>query len=192
MSTTSQQAKGRRTFLLIALVAFAPIIASYTAYYWLTPSTRLNYGELIGPTPVAAITGAGKDGSSFDLATTQGKWVMLIATPGNCDESCRQALYATKQARTIQGRERDRVTRVWLQPSSAASKAPEPAPDDGALVTGYVDAKVAAALPLNPGDATTILILDPRGNIVLRYGANPDIKRLSKDLDRLLRASQMG
>ena len=37
-----------------------------------------------------------------------------------------------------------------------------------------------------------IILLDPRGNLVLRYGADPDIKRLAADLGRLLRASQIG
>ena len=44
-----------------------------------------------------------------------------------------------------------------------------------------------------PGGATTNLyLLDPLGNLVLRYPADPDIKRLAKDLERLLRASRIG
>jgi hypothetical protein len=192
MSTTPNRAKGRRTLLLIALVAFAPVIASYVAYYWFTPTKRVNYGELIGPVPVPAIVGVRDDGTSFDLATTRGKWVLLIASTASCDQSCRQALYATRQARTIQGRERDRVARVWLRPNGSPAAGTETATDDGALVTAFAEPTVTTRLPLSPGDATTILILDPRGNMVLRYGANPDIKKLSKDLDRLLRTSQMG
>ena len=37
-----------------------------------------------------------------------------------------------------------------------------------------------------------IFLLDPLGNVVLRYSDDPDIKRLAQDLSRLLRASRIG
>ena len=36
------------------------------------------------------------------------------------------------------------------------------------------------------------LLVDPLGNLILRYPADPDIKRMANDLDRLLRASRIG
>ena len=32
---------------LIVAIGLAPIVASYAAYYWFTPSKRVNYGELL-------------------------------------------------------------------------------------------------------------------------------------------------
>jgi len=40
--------------------------------------------------------------------------------------------------------------------------------------------------------AATIVLLDPRGNLVLRYDADPDIRGLANDLQRVLKASQIG
>jgi len=40
--------------------------------------------------------------------------------------------------------------------------------------------------------ASSIWLADPIGNVVLRWPAEPDIKRLFKDLSRLLYASRIG
>ena len=50
---------------------------------------------------------------------------------------------------------------------------------------------VVAALP-DPDPAQAIWLVDPLGNLVLRYPADPDIKRLHKDIARLLFASRIG
>lgn len=91
----------------------------------------------------------------------------------------------------MQGREQDRVLRVWLQPADASP----PARDVLALHPGLVAARATrnelARLPIDAGDSG-ILLIDPLGNLVLRYGVDADIKRLANDLGRLLRASPMG
>jgi cytochrome oxidase assembly protein ShyY1 len=184
--------RGRRTLLLLALVALAPIVASYVAYYWLAPAKRVNYGELLDPRPAPAIAGKYPDGKPFALVELRGKWVLLVVSGPDCSDACRRALYATRVARTIQGRERDRVMRVWLQPAAA----PEPAAELLAGHPGLIAARVApvelARLPIDAGAAAGILLLDPLGNLVLRYGDDPDTERLAKDLQRLLRVSQIG
>jgi hypothetical protein len=119
-----------------------------------------------------------------------GRWVLLVVSGGPCEKSCERALYATRQARTMQNREQDRVVRVLLQPSGAALPSPS-------LLTGHPGLAVVAADPaqwraLPGGGAGNIYLVDPLGNIVLRYSADLDIKRLAKDLERVLRASRIG
>lgn len=192
MTQLQNRRGGRRTLLLLALVSLAPIVASYVTYYWFVPDRRVNYGELLAPGPPPAVTGIAVAGTPFALSDLRGQWVLLIVTGADCGDDCHRALYATRQARTIQGREQDRIVRAWLRPATA----PPPSAELGESQPGLVIANAAPAelvrLPLNTGDAPTILLLDPRGNLVLRYGANPDIKRLAADLGRLLRASQIG
>lgn len=188
----SARAKGRRTLLWLALVALAPIVASYATYYWFTPDRRVNYGELLAAGPAAPVAGALDDGRPFALADLRGKWVLMVVTGADCTDACRRALYATRQARTIQGREQDRVARVWLHPAGAPPPSAQLRDTQPGLAIAGATQDSLAQLPLDPGGAPTILLLDPRGNLVLRYGADPDIKRLAADLARLLRASQIG
>ena len=183
---------GRRTLLLLALVALAPIVAAYVAYYGFAPTKRVNYGELLDPRPAPAIAGEYPDGKPFALAELRGRWLLLVVSGPDCGDACRRALYATRVARTIQGRDQDRVVRVWLQPASAPPPPAELLAGNPGLVAARVAPVELTRLPIDVGSGAAILLLDPRGNLVLRYGDDPDTERLAKDLQRLLRASQIG
>jgi hypothetical protein len=184
--------RGRRTLLLIVAIGLAPIVASYAAYYWFTPSKRVNYGELLETGPAPILAGTDADGKVFSLSDLRGKWVLLIASRGGCADDCARALYATRQARTIQGREQDRVVRLLLQPLAAPALPQDLAPADPGLVVVSIDQRALEQLPFGESAAAGVLLLDPRGNLVLRYGADPDIRGLANDLQRVLKASQIG
>ncbi|HEV2977002.1 MAG TPA: SURF1 family protein [Casimicrobiaceae bacterium] len=189
---SSPRPKGRRMLLLLALVALSPIVAAYVAYYGFAPTKRVNYGALLEAGPAPAIAGKYADGRPFALGELHGKWVLLVVSGTDCGEACRRALHATRVARTIQGREQDRVVRAWLQPAAAPPPAGELLAREPGLVAASAAPNELTGLPIDPGGGASILLLDPRGNMVLRYGDDPDIERLAKDLERLLRASQIG
>jgi hypothetical protein len=92
----------------------------------------------------------------------------------------------------MQGREQERVTRVWLQPTGAPPPAPEFLARHPGMTLMRGDPRQWDALPGPEAAAASIYLLDPLGNLVLRYPADPDIKRLAKDLERLLRVSRIG
>src|SRR6185437_3502677 len=99
-------ARNKRLLVLLAAIAL-----SYLAYYAWPRDARVNYGELLAPQTIAPIAGTRADGVPFDLASLRGRWVVLYAAPGNCSGNCADALYASRQARTIQNAERGRVVR---------------------------------------------------------------------------------
>jgi hypothetical protein len=180
--------RSRRTLLLIALVAVAPVIASYAAYYFFPRTTLANYGELLVTRPAPEIAGAAADGKPFQLASLRGKWVLAVAAPGACDAACTQALYAMRQARTLQGREMDRVARVWFITDDAM-----PPPE---LAAQHPDLSLVRApstgLAAWSAGSDRIYLVDPLGNLVLAFPRDPDIKAMGRDLTRLLRASRIG
>ena len=172
--------KSRRTLLLIALVSIAPVIASYGAYYLFPRDKQVNYGELLPTQPPP-------DGGA--LAEFKGRWSLVIAAPAACDAPCAAALYATRQARTIQNREVDRVARVWLVTDDAS---PPPAPDP-TLLAEHPDLAVRrGSLASWPAGADRIYLVDPLGNMVLAWPRDPDIKKMANDISRLLKASRIG
>jgi hypothetical protein len=181
------RARGRRTLLLLAAVVMAPVIASYSAYYLFPREQRTNYGELLAM-PAPALAGTRANGQPFDLTQLRGKWVLLVAAPGACDAACATALHATRQARTIQGREMERVQRVLLA-TDAASMDPALAAQHPDVLVARVTPEAAAALPRG---ADRIYLVDPLGNVVLAFPADPDIRKVAKDIERVLRASRIG
>ena len=190
--TPPLKTRGRRTLLILALVCAAPVAASYVAYYWFRPAGQVNYGELLEAKPVREFVGTLPDGGKFRLSDYRGRWLFLAVDAGPCEDACQRKLYATRQARTIQGREQERVVRIWLQATDARTFPPQLLAQHPGLVVARVDPDQWAALPGVTGPPQNIYLIDPLGNIVLRYPADPDIKRMAKDLERLLRASRIG
>jgi hypothetical protein len=84
----------------------------------------------------------------------------------------------------------DRIERVWL-----VLDAGRPAPELARLHDGAVVARAApellAALPATEV-RDHIYLLDPHGNVMLRFPKHADPKRMIKDLERLLKYSGIG
>lgn len=186
--TAPAPARSNRTLWLILAVCAAPMVAALVAYFLMPPPESKHYGELLPTQPAPVIAGTRADGSAWKLSDERGHWVMIFAAPADCDPSCATRLYATRQARTMQGKDRERVARVWLVtgehgPSEAVLAGQ---PDLGVV---RVDRPAADSLPRGSGP---IYLVDPLGNQVLAWPADPDIARLAKDLAKLLRNSRIG
>jgi hypothetical protein len=183
--------RGRWTPALILAVCVIPFVASYLVYYLSPPQSRMNYGELIDPRPFPAAPLARLDGSRFSLAELKGRWVMLQVDAGACAEPCRRKLYQMRQVRLTQGREMGRIERLWL--------VRDDSPVDPALLSDYSGTHVVragrtaiAALPAVRDAADHVYLIDPLGNLMLRFPKDADPSRMKKDLERLLKVSNTG
>ena len=177
----------RRQLALLVLIGLAPVVASYAIYYGWPRERQVNYGTLIAA-PSPGIAGRTLDGAPFALTDLRGKWVVLAASGGACDAACRTRLFAGRQARTIQNAERERIVRVWLVTDDVEPPA--------ALLAEHDDLRIVRvpprALDALPDAGRTLLLVDPLGNLVLAWPADPDVKAVAKDIGRLLRASRIG
>ena len=114
--------------------------------------------------------------------------MLLVSGRGDCDSGCEQKLYATRQARTMQGKDQERILRVWIVVGDTA-----PASTLLAKHPGLVVVRASETAPaLLSGDAHSLFLIDPLGNLVLRFPDDPDIKGIANDLARLLKASRIG
>ena len=188
MLASSIRQRARRTLLLLVAIGVVPMIASYAAYYFFPRESKTNYGTLLPTIPAPALDGTRVDGAPFRLDDLRGRWVLLMADGGGCDVPCQRKLYATRQARTMQGTEQERIVRLWV--------VIDDAPPDNAILTQHprlIVARVSqVAVTALPGGAEAIYLIDPLGNLVLRYSDDPDIKGINRDLERLLRISRIG
>ena len=186
-SDASEQPKrSRLTLWLILATCAAPIIASYAAYYFWTPSAHVNYGELVAPHALPDAGLATLDGRVFRLSELKGQWILLMAAPAVCDERCRENLVYMRQVRLAQGREAGRIERVWV-----VTGAGNP---DPALIAEHRGLHIARNA-WNAADEVAaapeqIHVVDPLGNVMMRFPADPDPQRVLKDLARLLRHSK--
>jgi hypothetical protein len=184
--TDANPKRSRLTLWLLLAVCAAPIIGSYAAYYFWQPASHVNYGELLEPRPLPDAALHALDGRPFRLAGLKGEWVLLMAGPSTCDERCRMNLVYMRQVRLAQGKEAGRIERVWLLTDAAVPDAVLLAEHPGLHVVRDPKTALTSALPA-PGP---IHVIDPLGNLMMRYPADPDPRRMLKDVARLLRHSK--
>ena len=187
-----QRRRGRRVALVILAFCAAPTVAAWLAYFVWQPQSRTNYGELIEPRLFSDPELRRLDGGPFRLSQLRGKWVLLQIDSGACGARCRKKLLYMRQARLAQGRDAERVERVWLLDDSVV-------PDSGLLrdYPGLTVARAprgafAAEFPAGGNRGDYIYVVDPRGNLMLRFPRDPDARKMLKDLERLLRVSRIG
>lgn len=165
----------RNKLLWVALVCTAPLILGTLAYLlgW-SPGAPANYGELIPPRVITP------------LSELRGKWVLVTFDAAACDASCERKLYVARQVRRAQGKDMERVERIWV-----ITDAGRPRPEALAASEGTRVGRFAA--DGFPGSATDhIYVVDPLGNLMMRFPREPDPSKVIKDLQRLLKYSRFG
>jgi hypothetical protein len=191
--------RGRWMLILVLLVCASPLIASYFTYYVLKPDKRTNYGTLIDQRahPVPALATTTVDGRPQSLQALQGKWIMLMTAPGTCPQTCRQQLLAMRQLRLMQGKEMDRIERVWLITDREPLDTIIMREFDGTHMLRADGAAVAAWLPADAGttSADHLYLIDPLGHLMMRFPQDPQlqqVRKVYKDINKLLKASAVG
>jgi len=170
--------RGRLKLVLLALFFLLPAGASWFVWYFdLAPGTAANYGELLPPRPVLAAPVAG----------LKGKWILVQFDGGACNAWCERKLYIMRQIRRAQGREMQRVERLWL-----LTDAVRPRAELLAAIEGTAIAPAPANFAAEGSVTDYIYLVDPLGNLMMRFPRDPDPARMIKDLQRLLKVSGFG
>jgi cytochrome oxidase Cu insertion factor (SCO1/SenC/PrrC family) len=182
----------KQLMLIIALVCALPIVASYGLYFFGPPRKGMNYGELISARPLPAHQLTTLDGRRFSLGELRGKWVMVRFDAASCGERCRRDLYYMRQVRTAQGEEMRRIERVWLLTDDGIPSDDLQRDFAGMHIVRLTDATLAPVFAANTDRSAHIYLVDPLGNLMLRYPENPDPKKMIKDFERLLKYSRIG
>ncbi|KAF1047731.1 MAG: hypothetical protein GAK35_00546 [Herbaspirillum frisingense] len=187
---------GRWKMLAVVAVCAAPMIASYFTYYVIKPESRNNYGALIDPRqyPIPDLGSSALDGGKAGLEDYKGKWIMLQVDRGNCAEACRNKLFTMRQLRLMQGKEMERIERVWLVTDKEPVETMLIREYDGTDMLRVDAARLKAWLPVEQGTSVEdhLYLIDPLGNLMMRFPKDPDPGKMKKDISKLLRASAIG
>ena len=147
----------RNKLLWVAAVCVAPLVLGTAAYMlgW-SPGAPSNYGELIPPrmTP---------------LDEFRGKWVLVTFDAGACDAYCERKLYVMRQVRRAQGKDMDRIERLWVLTDAGKPRADAPGRERR---NADLQQWKPAVFPGNAADH--IYVVDPLGNLMMRFPRDPD------------------
>ena len=199
VTQTISNKRTKRTLLLVLAVFALPAVVATLMYVtgW-RPSSTGNHGELIQPARfIEDRTMQSLDGKPVKFSELQGKWTMVFFDSAACPEECIKQLYFMRQIHISQGKDQDRVQRVFILTDTIAANTL------AAKLADYPDMRVwtgekavltklahdfgidAPAVP----EQRNIYLLDPQGNLMMRYVPGTDPAGMRKDLVRLLKYS---
>lgn len=184
-------ANARLKLVVIMALFAAPIAASWIAYHFFRPQATSNYGELIAPPAAVTTTQFVRiGGGAFRFEELRGRWVLIASDSGACPESCVDKLTLMRQVRLMLGRNAGRVERVFVADDTRPVAPGALEPFEGMVA---ITPPTGMALPLAPlNDRAHLYLVDPLGNVMMRFPAKAEPRRMLKDLERLLKASQVG
>lgn len=191
----------RRLKPLLAMIAIfaAPSLGAWFLYFnpEYLPSGRANLGELISPVvPIPAnmelIT---PEGAPLDRDALMGKWTLVFLTGRDCAAPCQSRIRDLRQIRLALGEGSLSTERllIMVDPDGQGRDAELAREFAGMRVarTDAADGKDLLDL-LGQGDSALgrIYILDPMGNLMMRYAPDAPAKDTLKDMGRLIKASR--
>lgn len=203
MSPEEIRTQNRRTIMLLLLAFLLPVISAYLVYKNMDHGIRTrNNGELIiPPRPLDGLKLSAPDHSAFSIEQLKGKWHLIYLGRGPCDQPCRDSLSKMHQARLAQGKAMSRVSLLYI-----AADEPQPADVDKlnrdyarlSIVSGDKPAIDAATklfqTPASPAvmEGHQIYMVDPLGNLMMQYSRDVRLIGVIRDLEHLLKISQIG
>ena len=189
MSNDPDRKKTRRMFLLLGTISLAPIVGSLLLYYFWKPQAFTNYGELLAAAPLAGVTISAKDDKPLRIDELRGNWIFLTVDSGNCDDYCQSKLYVMRQIRLTQGKDQERIERVWLIPDGVPPPPGIEAEYRGTRAVLLANGDFLAHLPVADSPRDHIYVIDPLGNLMMRFPRDVDPQRMKKDVEKLMKNS---
>jgi cytochrome oxidase Cu insertion factor (SCO1/SenC/PrrC family) len=189
--------RSRGLLLLLLVLFFAPLLLAFLMYYgsaW-RPVGHTNHGTLIEPPrPLPLLSLPRADGSPAAEGVLVGRWSLVYVGSGDCDAACRETLFFMRQTFLGMGNLIPRLQQVFLATGQCCDRGfLEREHSDLLTLDARGDAAAAWLARIPPDErASTLFIVDPRGNLMMRYDAHQDPKGLHEDLKKLLDLSHIG
>ena len=181
---SNPRARGRLQLILILLVVLGPMILATCMYklkFWV-PEGRSYHGTMIGN---------GQSRADLGVAGDDRRWQLLVSAPRACAADCQRLVYLVRQIQVGLGRDASRASHALAaaQPLPQAFQAllgrEYPQLQRYALDVQRYQEQVGEAGP-------QLWIVDPHGNLVLRYDVKVNGKHVLDDLRHLLKLSNIG
>jgi len=201
-SEDSKASRSRTQLVLIWVLFLLPPVSAWVAWKYLGEEgagATTNAGTLISPARPLELAGLHQaDGAALTNAALRGRWTYVLFASGDCDERCQKQLYLTRQIRIAMSKDIQRVQRllVLAQPPSAAlvQRLAEEQADLHWVVRGELAEPLLQRFRGEGFDplGEQYFLVDPLGNLMMYYDLGVPAKGMMRDLQKLLKISQIG
>lgn len=187
---------------MIWVLFLLPPISAWVAWKYLGEQgagATTNAGTLVAPARPLQLHGLRQpDGKPLAEGDLRGRWTYVLFASADCGDRCQKQLYLTRQIRIAMSKDIQRVQRVLV-----LSKIPSPAlveqlaaeHEDLRWVVGGEQAKPLLQQFSGEGFDPTgaqFFLIDPLGNLMMYYDLEVAAKGMMRDLQKLLKISQIG
>jgi cytochrome oxidase Cu insertion factor (SCO1/SenC/PrrC family) len=186
------------TLWFVVISFLAPVVLAYVMFFFGNVSSYSNKGELLNPViDVDSLQLTDDKGQVMQREdVTSHKWNMIYFAGKDCDEACNKTLYDMRQINKAVGKNAFRLRHmlVHMAPVDASFRELLKAEYPDAVHVNSKRATIAAALQdVNPHlDANEIYLMDPLGNIMMRFTQDQPPKDIIQDLNKLFKVSWIG
>lgn len=203
MSTpiANQPSLKNRFFLLAIIALFAlPLLSAWLLVGYWRPSSTTNHGELLNPVqPVSYLSLRQINGQELSENYLRGRWSLIYvgSASSECNRRCQDSLYKLRQVRLALGKDMDRVQTLFIMAALPDAKLAAWLHNEHAAMTaGIADTQTLDFFSQAFAGVTAmgdwIYLVDPVGNLFMRYKAESDPKGILEDLRHLLKFSKLG
>ena len=190
-----EQAKNKLQLALIILLPFTAMGLAFIMYFtgsWI-PDSRTNKGELILPPPQLTSLYLKSEEGDFKISETDGLWRVIVFGTTHCNQpQCIESLYKTRQVHIALGKDSNRVVRFFITPDKPELTSEILDNHPGVYWLSTTGMSVKKMLGINYWPENQIYIVDPLGNLIMKYQPDQPGKNLLGDLKTLLKASSVG
>ncbi|MFJ4144874.1 hypothetical protein [Pseudomonas sp. NPDC089734] len=184
-SEPRRQRRGRWQLLILVLVAVGPMILATGMYrfnFWV-PDSRSYHGLLIAN---------GQSRDDLGVRSDERRWQLLVSAPLGCAEDCQYLVYLARQIQMGLGRDAYRASHALATGLPPVDEYAEKLKREYPQLQRYPLDEVRYRRVMPGLDAPLLWIVDPHGNLVLRYDGRVNGKHLLNDLRQLLKLSNIG
>ena len=188
--------KNPYTIWFVVLTFVAPVVLAYLMFFFGNVNSFTNKGEILNPiVDITALKLKDEKEILITEKTLRYKWRLISFVGSECDKSCRSRLYDSRQIHKSLGKNQHRVLRMIVHldaPGSALTSLIESEYPNTLSAFGdeqVVSSALGESAKIRENE---IYIMDPRGNLMMRFTQNQPNKDFQKDLRKLLKASQIG
>ncbi len=181
----------------------APLIAAWLWFAYVSSNEGAGVsvnGELIHPAvPIEEFSLSSDANPAWGLDDIRGKWSMVYFVNAECDKACETALYDMRQIRLSTGRRMERVQRVLVTPDWQQMQQKLENASEGLHVIGGDGSRIETLKSQFDQAQSTMadcqgcmFLVDPYGNLMMRFPPDLPPAKVLKDLKHLLKISRIG
>ena len=188
---------GKKKFLMMVAVFVTPVVLGTILFFNLEllgiEKGSTNYGNLVHPALPAVVADL-KQGDSVAVReeTIAKSWTMAYVEPKACDQVCLDKLTLIKKVRLLTNEKMRRVRTLFVT-SKAIESSIDKSQYNDMVMTNVINENSEFLKQFPYRETKPIYLIDPYGNIMMYYPQDDlNAKKIIKDINRLLKYSQLG